>query len=85
MYKGFEMAKILRKCTRLRMLIKYHEEMPRFFGCAYNVPSKRYCVAYLFPLNHIIGCCYMVWHSIRHAEYVYNYLTKFEKKNADKK
>ena len=58
------------------MLIKEGFKYPKFYGFAYEVPEKRSSVCYLFPFNHVVGLCYILWDKIRHAEYVITYRMK---------
>ncbi len=58
------------------MLIKLYEEIPKGYGYAFDVLEKESQAMFLFPFNHIIGLCYMLWHKIKHAVYVRNYLMK---------
>lgn len=61
------------------MKVKYHEKPPRFYGFAYEILEQRVAVYYLFPFNHVVGIGYLIWHKIRHAKYVRNYIDNFEK------
>lgn len=50
--------------------------MPKGYGYAFDVFEKDSRAVFLFPFNHVIGFCYMLWHKIRHAVYVRDYLMK---------
>ena len=67
------------------MEVRYNEKPPRFYGYAYDILEHRSDAYYLFPFNHIVGICYVVWHKIRHAKYVRSYLNKFEQEQRNDK